>query len=316
MAPIPNPRIIFAKTPKGRLPVPGKDLVYDATPIIDIENVPLNGGWLTKNLILSPEPYMRARLRDPTVQSYSTPMNLGAPSLLICDPDIYSVTSMALVVVVRSEREGINVGDYILLGYFSIDVSSGRFNHDPAKSVPETFDMDSLVLQHVPDPKGTFPLSNYCSVLGIPGLTGYTGFVDHAEAKEGETIFVSAGASGAGSIVIQLAKAKGMKVIGSAGSDTKVEYMRSIGCDYPFNYKTKSYNITKSDRSGTKSGSFLESETSSGSLLESNTSSGSSTAGLCPGLGMSWRTFHVLVAVFQFIPRFWGPIPGEEPDIV
>jgi hypothetical protein len=101
--------------------------------------------------------------------------------------------------------------------------------------------MDSLALHPVPNPGGAFPWTRYCSVLGTPGLTAYAGFEEYAEAKQGDTIFVSSGASGVGSLVIQLAKAKGLKVIASASTDAKVEYMRSLGADVPFNYKTSSY---------------------------------------------------------------------------
>jgi NADPH-dependent curcumin reductase CurA len=58
--------------------------------------------------------------------------------------------------------------------------------------------MDSLVLQPVPDPKGAFPLARYCSVLGTPGLSAYTSFESMSDGKEGETCFVSSGASGVG----------------------------------------------------------------------------------------------------------------------
>jgi hypothetical protein len=50
---IPNPRVVFAKRPgTGNLPVPGEHLVFDASPSIDLETVPLNGGFLTKTLML------------------------------------------------------------------------------------------------------------------------------------------------------------------------------------------------------------------------------------------------------------------------
>ncbi|KAJ7715692.1 hypothetical protein B0H16DRAFT_1452672 [Mycena metata] len=77
----------------------------------------------------------------------------------------------------------------------------------------------------------------------MPGFTGFVGLEKFGDAKarndaaQGETIYVSSGASGVGSMVIQLAKIKGLKVIASAGSDEKVEYMQSIGADASFNYK-------------------------------------------------------------------------------
>jgi NADPH-dependent curcumin reductase CurA len=76
MSPLPNPRVLYAKTPTG-LPIPGEHLVYDNSPVIDLENVPLNGGFLTKTLVLSLEPYNRERMRDRSVASYATTLTVG-----------------------------------------------------------------------------------------------------------------------------------------------------------------------------------------------------------------------------------------------
>lgn len=92
MAPTPNPKVLYKSIPHG-YPVPGQDLVYDTSATIDLENVPLNGGYLSKLVVVSPEPWLRERLRwvkafdstciicdisrDPTKPSYSTPMRLG-----------------------------------------------------------------------------------------------------------------------------------------------------------------------------------------------------------------------------------------------
>ncbi|KAG6872575.1 hypothetical protein C0993_002071, partial [Termitomyces sp. T159_Od127] len=70
MAPIRNARTIFNSVPTG-YPVPGKTTVYDTTKTIDIENTPLNGGFVLKTLVLSIDPYLRGRMRDPNVKSYS-----------------------------------------------------------------------------------------------------------------------------------------------------------------------------------------------------------------------------------------------------
>ncbi|KAG6835216.1 hypothetical protein H0H93_003860 [Arthromyces matolae] len=121
----------------------------------------------------------------------------------------------------------------------------GRVDFKPEDWPPATFNVDSemFALRAVPNPNGAYPLSTYVNALGLPGLTAFIGFhsLFGESVKEGNTIFVSSGASGVGSFVIQLAKEKGMKVIASAGSEKKVEYMRSIGTDVAFNYKTESY---------------------------------------------------------------------------
>ncbi|KAJ1306436.1 hypothetical protein OPQ81_007439 [Rhizoctonia solani] len=71
----------------------------------------------------------------------------------------------------------------------------------------------------------------------MPGKTAYYGLKAIGKPKSGETIYISTGAGPVGATVAQLCKAKGLKIIASAGSDEKVEYMKSIGVDVPFNYK-------------------------------------------------------------------------------
>ncbi|KAJ6523331.1 hypothetical protein B0H19DRAFT_1201862 [Mycena capillaripes] len=227
-----NPRVVFAKRPGTGIPVPGEHVVFERSHSIDLDSVPLNGGFLTKTLMLSPEPFMRERMRDLSVASYSTHAVLGEP-----------LVSFGLVVVLRSEKEGINVGDHLygLTTWEAYTVQpyvEGRAKYNAAEAPDYTFDVDALSLQVVPDPKGAFPWTRYFTVLGAPGLTAFCGFEGCADAKPGETIYVSSGASAVGIVVIQLAKAKGLKVIASAGADSKVEYMRSLGADVPFNYKT------------------------------------------------------------------------------
>lgn len=89
MAPIQNARVLFNSIPEGAVPdpcvtypfcvsafcvpaypVPGDTTVYDPTPIIDVETVPLNGGFLVKTLVLSIDPFMRGMMRQPDKRSY------------------------------------------------------------------------------------------------------------------------------------------------------------------------------------------------------------------------------------------------------
>ncbi|CAN6339993.1 unnamed protein product [Urochloa humidicola] len=82
-----------------------------------------------------------------------------------------------------------------------------------------------------------FPLSYYTGVLGVPGLTAYAGLFEVAKAKKGEYVFVSSAAGAVGQIVGQLAKLTGCYVVGSAGSDQKVNLLKKFGFDDAFNYK-------------------------------------------------------------------------------
>ncbi|PAN16452.1 hypothetical protein PAHAL_3G061800 [Panicum hallii] len=83
-----------------------------------------------------------------------------------------------------------------------------------------------------------FPLSYYTGVLGVPGLTAYAGLFEVGKARKGEYVFVSAAAGAVGQIVGQLAKLTGCYVVGSAGSDHKVNLLKTkFGFDDAFNYK-------------------------------------------------------------------------------
>jgi NADPH-dependent curcumin reductase CurA len=84
------------------------------------------------------------------------------------------------------------------------------------------------------------PVSKALGVLGLTGWTAYVGLLDLGQPKEGETVFVSAASGAVGSIVGQLAKLKGCRVIGSAGSPEKVAWAKEIGFDDAFNYKEES----------------------------------------------------------------------------
>src|SRR5712691_7419634 len=83
--------------------------------------------------------------------------------------------------------------------------------------------------------------SAYLGVLGMPTLTAYVGVLDIAQMKPGDVVFVSGAAGAVGSMAGQIAKLKGAaRVIGSAGTDEKVRWLREIGFDAAFNYRAGS----------------------------------------------------------------------------
>jgi NADPH-dependent curcumin reductase CurA len=87
-------------------------------------------------------------------------------------------------------------------------------------------------------PKDTgVPDSVFLGAAGLAGQTAYVGWREYADAKKGDTVFVSGGAGAVGSFVIQLAKREGLKVIASAGSEEKVAFLKELGADVAFNYK-------------------------------------------------------------------------------
>ncbi|KAJ3504567.1 hypothetical protein NLJ89_g7871 [Agrocybe chaxingu] len=201
MAPVVNGRVLFNSIPEG-FPVPGETVVYDTSEHIDPEIVPLNGGFLLKTLELSVDPYMRGRMRDSKIESYIPAFELGEPLL-----------GHGVGVVLRSEYPGIKSGDHI---YGGLEHKEYAIRKD-------------LNLLSVIENPYNIPWSAFVGVLGMPGMTAYTGWKEYSRAKKGEVAFVTTGAGPVGSLVIQLAKADGLKVIASAGSDEKVQFMKDIG---------------------------------------------------------------------------------------
>ncbi|XP_077331384.1 prostaglandin reductase 1-like [Lithobates pipiens] len=86
----------------------------------------------------------------------------------------------------------------------------------------------------------SLPKSLAIGAVGISGLTAYFGLLEVCSPKKGDVVLVNSAAGSVGSIVGQIAKMKGCKVVGSASSDEKVEYLKEIGFDEAFNYKTVS----------------------------------------------------------------------------
>ena len=169
---------------------------------------PIEGQVLVRNLLMSVDPYMRGRMND--VKSYVPPFELGQP-----------LQGGAIGRVERSQHPGFRVGDYVQssLGWREYFLSDGRG------------------LAKVEPVAGS--LSAHLGVLGGTGLTAYVGLLDIGQPRAGETVFVSAAAGAVGSVVGQIAKLKGCRVIGSAGSDAKVTFLRDeLGFDAAFNYKT------------------------------------------------------------------------------
>jgi hypothetical protein len=121
--------------------------------------------------------------------------------------------------VVESKAEGLQPGDLVqhMAGWRDEAVVAAR------------------TAQKLPDIGA--PPEQFLGVLGVTGLTAYFGLLDAASAKQGDVVFVSAAAGAVGSVVVQIAKAKGMTVIGSAGGQEKCDFVRSLGADQVLDYK-------------------------------------------------------------------------------
>jgi NADPH-dependent curcumin reductase CurA len=165
------------------------------------------GQLLIRNRWISVDPYMRGRMND--ARSYTPPFALDAP-----------MEGGAVGQVVKSGDDRFSEGQWTfhMLGWRELALV-------PADGVRP---IDGELV----------PPSAYLGVLGMPGLTAYVGLFDIAGLHDGETVFVSAAAGAVGSIAGQLAKLHGCRVVGSAGSALKVDFIKDeLGFDAAFNYK-------------------------------------------------------------------------------
>lgn len=163
---------------------------------------------LLKTLYLSVDPYMRGRMSDR--KSYVAPYPL------------HQVIGGGVVAeVIESNSPDFKKGDIVLSDY-------GWQTH----AVVQAKQARKL------DPD-LAPVTTALGILGMPGLTAYFGLLDIGRPREGETVVISGAAGAVGMAVGQIAKIKGARVVGIAGSDRKVQYLKEeLGFDEAINYKT------------------------------------------------------------------------------
>ena len=175
-------------------------------------STPLTEGQvLLKNLYLSVDPYMRGRMNT-KAKSYSAPFEIGKV-----------MQGGGISVCLESKRDGFVAGDIVsaMIGWEEYSIASADTH-----------------LQKIVNPLNV-PLEYFLGILGMPGATAYHGLLDIGEPKAGDTVFVSGAAGAVGLVVGQIAKLKGCRVIGSAGTDEKVALLlKDFGFDAAFNYKT------------------------------------------------------------------------------
>ncbi|THU77047.1 hypothetical protein K435DRAFT_894435 [Dendrothele bispora CBS 962.96] len=170
MTPVRNAKAIFNKIPTG-YPKPGKTTVYDTSSTIDIETLPLNGVVFVKVLYLSANPYMRGKMRDASIVSYS------------------------VRTVPRST---------------SLREKSGDIVHTPLLEYAECSIQTHLQYLDKINPEPGLSLCVYVGALGMPGKTAYFAWKVLSKAKKGETVFISGAAGPVGTFVLQLAKSSGL----------------------------------------------------------------------------------------------------------
>ena len=160
-----------------------------------------------RNLFMSVDPYMRGRMNDG--KSYVPPFALGQP-----------LDGGAVGEVIESRAREFKPGDAVIsnFGWRDCFVASSEELHAVSREVR--------------------PLSVYLGALGMTGMTAWVG-LNLVEAKAGDVVFISGAAGAVGNVAGQLAKLRGCRVIGSAGSMEKIMFLKTqCGFDIAFDYKT------------------------------------------------------------------------------
>jgi NADPH-dependent curcumin reductase len=195
MAELTNRQFLLASRPKGRPSVDNFEFVKRPVP------EPGDGQVLLRTLYLSLDPYMRGRMND--TKSYAKPAELGQP-----------MVGGTVSEVAASKNPKFAAGD-IVLAYAGWQ--------DYALS-------DGAGLRKL-DPKAA-PLTTALGILGMPGMTAYTGLLEIGQPKPGETLVVAAASGAVGSAVGQIARIKGARAVGVAGGAEKCRFVvQELGFD-------------------------------------------------------------------------------------
>ena len=197
-----NRRIVLAARPTG-FPQES-DFRLEQQPVLR----PGEGQFLARVEFLSLDPYMRGRMS--AGKSYAAPVEIGD-----------TMTGGAVARVIESKHPGFAVGEFVVGQFdwqqYATSDGAGVMKVDPAIA----------------------PISTALGVLGMPGLTAYFGLLDVGRPQSGETVVVSAASGAVGAVVGQIARLKGCRVVGIAGSEEKCAYIRDeLHFDAAINYKT------------------------------------------------------------------------------
>ncbi len=202
-----NNVILLSKRPAGKPTLGNFKFIEEEVPVLHVGEV------LLKTLYVSVDPYLRGRMNDS--ESYTPPFELDKP-----------IQSGIVAEVTESNLPDFLPGDYVsgILDWKEYQVSNG------------------LDLIKIDSEAGS--LSAHLGILGMTGLTAYLGLTKIGNPVSGETLVVSGAAGAVGSIVGQVGKILGCRVVGIAGTDEKVDELKSkFKFDDAINYKT-SKNLT------------------------------------------------------------------------
>jgi NADPH-dependent curcumin reductase CurA len=200
-----NQRIVLASRPHGAPTPENFRMEREALPDLQEGQVQL------RTLYLSLDPYMRGRMSD--APSYADPVAIDAV-----------MEGGAVSVVEQSRNPAFKVGDQVVgqTGWQSHSLSDGK----NLMRLPEGIPSPSMAV----------------GVLGMPGITGYMGLMDIGQPKAGETLVVAAATGAVGTVVGQVAKLKGLRVVGVAGGADKCRYaVEELGFDACIDHKAADF---------------------------------------------------------------------------
>ena len=199
-----NQQILLDNRPTGEASASNFKLVSGETPVLQ------EGQVLVQHHYLSLDPYMRGRMND--AKSYAQPQALGAV-----------MQGGTVGVVVESRNPKFPVGTQV--------VGMGGWQQYSVVDASQAGALRKVDTTHI-------PLSAYLGVVGMPGVTAWYGLMKICEPKAGETVVVSAASGAVGSVVGQLAKARGCRAVGLAGGPDKCRYVvEDLGFDACIDYK-------------------------------------------------------------------------------
>jgi len=200
-----NRQIVLASRPSGKPESANFRLDETAIP------VPEDGQVLCKTIYLSLDPYMRGRMN--AGKSYAPPVEID---------EVMGAGTVGQVI--ESKNSGFSAGDFVF-GYGGWQ----EFWVQPAKELKKV------------DPQ-LAPISTATGVLGMPGVTAYTGLLNIGQPKKGETVVVAAASGAVGSVVGQIARIKGARAVGIAGSAEKCKYVtEELGFDACVNHNSPEF---------------------------------------------------------------------------
>ena len=198
-----NRQFRLAARPQGLVKRSDWDLTEESVP------EPKDGEFLVNVQYISLDPAMRGWMND--TRSYVPPVQIGEV-----------MRALGAGRVVESNASGYEAGDFVV-GVFGVQEYATSDGRGVIKVDPNLA-----------------PLPVYLGTLGMPGMTAYFGLLDVGEAKEGETVVVSAAAGAVGTVAGQVAKIKGCRVVGIAGGPEKCAYLvDELGFDAAIDYKSE-----------------------------------------------------------------------------